>query len=165
MLDSIKVAFKFQKEAWLRFLLGLAGLAAAFAAAIFSSVERIAGNLIATALLASLSLLLAGAVGLLTVPFLARRVIAERVRRAFDYEITREGLVYLAFTLVIGVAALNTGNNLLFIIVSVMLAAVIVSGLASARVLRALELDVLLPTHVFAGATAMARLSLHNRRR
>jgi uncharacterized protein (DUF58 family) len=165
MRDPEKDASNFHKQAWLRFLLALAGLAAAFGAAVLSTVERIAGNLIATVALASLSLLLAGAVGLLTVPFLARRVVAGRVRDVFDYDVTREGMAYLVFTLVIGIAALNTGNNLLFIIVSVMLAAVMVSGMASAALLRGLELDVMLPSHMFAGSTAMARLKLRNRRR
>lgn len=163
MSDSVQSVFKFEKAAWLRFLLAIMGLAAAFGAALFSSVERIAGNVTATAVLASLSLILAGAVGLLTVPYLARRVVGARVRDAFDYEVTREGLIYLGFTLVIGVAALNTGNNLLFIIVSFMLAAVMVSGAASAGILRALELDVSLPSHVFAGTAAIGRLKLHNR--
>src|SRR5512146_441752 len=165
MLEQIKTAIKLERGAWIRFLLALVGLTAAFAAAIFSTIERISGNFIAMAVLASLSLLIAGAVGLLTVPYLARRIAVARVREAFDYDITREGLIYLGFTLVIGVAALNTGNNLLFIIVSAMLAAVIVSGISSAGVLRALELDVSLPSHAFARTTAVGRVKLHNRRR
>src|SRR5690348_14506193 len=117
----------FEKEAWKRFFLALGGLALAFAAAIFSTVTRQSGNVIATALLASLALLLAGAVGLTTVPYLARRVAVRRVSEAFDYDITREGVVYLGLILLIGIAALNTGNNLLFIVVSAMLAAIVVS--------------------------------------
>jgi uncharacterized protein (DUF58 family) len=79
--------------------------------------------------------------------------------------VTREGLVYLAVVLMIGVAALNTGNNLLFIVVSAMLAAVVVSGIASAAILRSLELDVGLPEHVFAGEAVLGRITLKNRRR
>ena len=47
--------------------------------------------------------------------------------------------------MLIGVAALNTGNNLLYVIVAAMLAAILVSGVASAVVLRDLELDIRLP--------------------
>ena len=119
----------------------------------------------ATAILASAALLMAGVVGLATVPYLARRVALHRVREAFDYDVTREGMVYLAIVLVIAVAALNTGNNLLFIVVSAMLAAIIVSGVASAAILRGLELDVGLPEHVFAGESVLVRLSLRNLRR
>ncbi len=157
--------FQFEKEAWVRFFVALAGLALAFAAAIFSTVTRQAGNLIATAVFASAALLLAGLVGLTTVPYLARRVALHRVREAFDYDVTREGLVYLAIILVIGVAALNTGNNLLFIVVSAMLAAILASGIASAAILRRLELDLGLPEHVFAGEPVQGRVTVHNLRR
>ena len=152
------------KEAWIRFFIALGGLALAFAAAVFSTVTRQAGNLWSTAILASLALLLAGVVGLTTVPYLARRV-AFRVSDALDYEITREGMGYLAVILVIGVAALNTGNNLLFIVVAAMLAAILVSGMTSAAILRSLELEVGLPEHVFAGASVLGRLTVRNARR
>jgi len=154
-----------ERGAWIRFFVALAGLALAFAAALFSTVARQSGNLLGTAVLASLALLLAGVVAVTTVPYLARRVAVARVRDALDYDVTREGLVYSVFVLVIGVAALNTGNNLLFIVVSAMLAAIVVSGVASAIVLRGLDLDVSVPANVFAGSTALARLTLHNRRR
>jgi len=154
-----------ERGAWIRFFIALGGLALAFVAALFSTVTRESGNLLATVVLASLALVLAGLVAVTTVPYLARRVAIARVRDAFDYDVTREGLVYSVFVLAIGIAALNTGNNLLFIVVSAMLAAIVVSGVASAGVLRGLELDVSVPAHVFAGSTALARLTLHNRRR
>jgi uncharacterized protein (DUF58 family) len=157
--------FHIEREAWLRFLLALAGLGLAFGAAIFSTVTRQAGNVLATAIFASAALLMAGLVGLATVPYLARRVALHSVREAFDYDVTREGMVYLAIVVAIGVAALNTGNNLLFIVVSAMLAAIIVSGVASAAILRSLELDVGVPEHVFAGEPLLVRLSLRNLRR
>jgi uncharacterized protein (DUF58 family) len=150
---------------WVRFLLALVGLVLAFGAALFSTVSRESGNLWATLILASLSLLLATVVGLTTVPYLARRVAAARVREAFDYDVTRVGIFYILIVLVIGIAALNTGNNLLYIIVSAMLAAVLVSGVASAMVLRHLELDVRVPEHVFAGRSTPGRIILRNRRR
>jgi len=154
-----------EREAWIRFFIAVAGLTVAFAAAVYSTVFREAGSLVGTAIAASAALLIAGVVALTTVPYLARRVALERVRDAFDYDITREGAVYLVVALVIGVAALNTGNNLLFIVVSAMLAGVVVSGVASAGVLRGLELEVSLPQHIFAGRSVLGRLSLRNTRR
>lgn len=166
MRQSLQSALSsFERGAWIRFFIALGGLALAFVAALCSTVARESGNLLATVVLASLALVLAGVVAVTTVPYLARRVAIARVRDALDYDVTREGLVYSLFVLVIGIAALNTGNNLLFIVVSAMLAAIVVSGVASAGVLRGLELDVSVPAHVFAGSTALARLTLHNRRR
>jgi len=152
-------------EVWVKFLLALVGLALAFGAALFSTVSRDAGNMWATVILASTSLLLAALVGLITVPYLARRVAVERLRESFDYDVTRAGIVYVLVTLVIGIAALNTGNNLLYIVVAAMLAAILVSGVVSAWVLRWLELDVRLPQHVFAGRAVLGRIVLHNPRR
>lgn len=152
-------------EVWLRFLFALLGLSLAFLAAIFSTVLRDTGHIWGTVLLASLSLILATFVGLVTVPYLARRVALERIRESFDYEVTRGGIVYVLLTLVIAIAALNTGNNLLYIVVAAMLAAILVSGVASAWVLRRLELDMRIPEHVFAGRPVFGRIVLRNPRR
>ena len=152
-------------EVWVKFLLALVGLGLAFGAALFSTVSRDAGNVWATVILASTSLVLATLVGLVTVPYLARRVAVERLRETFDYDVTRAGIAYALVTLVIGIAALNTGNNLLYIIVAAMLAAILVSGVVSAWVLRWLELDVRLPEHLFAGRAVHGRIVLRNPRK
>ncbi|HSE49391.1 MAG TPA: DUF58 domain-containing protein [Terriglobales bacterium] len=153
------------RAAWIRFFIALAGLTFAFMAALFSTVFREQGHLWVSAMLATSALLMAGFVALTVVPYLARRVLVARVRDAFHYDVTREGLVYLGVILLIGVAALNTGNNLLFIVVSAMLAAILVSGVASAGVLRGLDLELALPMQLFAGRKTLARFTLQNTRR
>jgi uncharacterized protein (DUF58 family) len=145
-----------------RFLVALVGLILAFAAALFSTVSREAGSVWGTVLLASVALLLATFVGLTTVPYLARRVVASRVREAMDYDVTRAGMIYILISVVIGIAAINTGNNLLYVIVAALLSAILVSGVASALVLRSLSLDVHLAEHVFAARPMLARLLLRN---
>jgi uncharacterized protein (DUF58 family) len=152
-------------EVWVKFLLALMGLGLAFGAALLSTASGEAGNLWTSVFLASLALLTAAFVGLFTVPYLARRVALERLRQTFHYEVTKAGVVYVLVTLVIGIAGLNTGNNLLYIVVAAMLAAILVSGVVSALVLRGLELDVRLPEHVFAGRPVLGRIVLRNSRR
>ena len=152
-------------EVWAKFLLALVGLGLAFGAALFSTASGEAGHLWASVILAGVALLTAAFVGLVTVPYLARRVALERIRQTFHYEVTKAGVVYVLVTLVIGIAALNTGNNLLYIVVAAMLAAILVSGLVSALVLRGLELDVRLPEQVFAGRGVVGRIGLRNARR
>ncbi|MGA8436808.1 MAG: DUF58 domain-containing protein [Candidatus Sulfotelmatobacter sp.] len=152
-------------EVWAKFLLALVGLSLAFGTALFSTASGEAGHLWASVILASLALLMAVFVGLVTVPYLARRVAIERLRQTFHYEVTRAGVVYVLVTLVIAIAALNTGNNLLYIVVAAMLAAILVSGVVSAMVLRGLELDVRLPEQVFAGRAVMGHIVLRNARR
>src|SRR6266571_2494242 len=151
--------------AWLRFLLAAAGLTLAFGAAIFSTAARDAGNVPATVVLASLALLISVVVGLGTVPYLARRVGARRMREALDFEVTRAGALYAIVVLLIGIAALNTGNNLLYIIVAAMLAAIVVSGIASSVCLRGLELELKVPEHLFAGTDVAATVCVRNPRR
>nr|MBA3914519.1 hypothetical protein [Terriglobales bacterium] len=152
-------------EVWLRFLLAILGLILAFVAALFSTVSRETGNLWATLFLASTALLLATIVGLTTVPYLKRKVTTRRWRNAIDYEFTGVGIFYIALVLLIGIAALNTGNNLLYIVVATLLAAIVVSGLASAATLRKLQLEVRLPERVFAGRATLAQFRLTNPRR
>ena len=146
----------------MRFLLAIFGLALAFGAALFSTILGESGNLWGTIILASAALLLATFVGLTTVPYLARQVVASRVREAMDYDVTRPGMIYILISVVIGIAAINTGNNLLYVVVAALLSAILVSGIASALVLRGLALDVHLPEHVFAARPMLARLRLRN---
>ncbi len=153
-----------ERGAWVRFFVAIFGLALAFASALLSTASREAGDALATAVFASSALLLAGVVAVSTVPYLARRVVARRVRDALSYEVTREGLIYLTLTLLIAIAALNTGNNLLFIVVAAMLGAVLVSGIVSAVMINGLEVGIHLPHHVFAGQTYAGAVLLHNRR-
>jgi len=157
-LDSI------DRDSFVRAVLAIVGLFVAFVAALLSTVAADSGQFWPSVILATSSLLLAGVVGILTVPLLAKRVMASRVNDVLHYQITREGTVYLILVLVIGIAALNTGNNLLFVILATMLAAVVVSGVASAFMLRGLKLELTVPEHMFARAPALARVRVRNTR-
>ena len=55
-------------------------------------------------------------------------------------KITSAGRAYLVVTLGVGVGALNTGNNLLYLVLGLLLSLVVVSGVLSERVLRGLRL-------------------------
>jgi uncharacterized protein (DUF58 family) len=79
-----------------------------------------------------------------------------------DYKFTKEGVVYLTATFVIVLAALNTGNNLLFLVLAALLAGILVSGVVSRAVLTGVELKLDLPDHVFARQPVLASLTLEN---
>jgi uncharacterized protein (DUF58 family) len=165
MRESLKSIFAgVDREAWIRFLIAIIGLIFAFGAAMLSTASSEAGNMFASVIFASAALVVALVVGATTVPYLARRVMASRVREVMDFDITREGIAYLVLTVLIGIAALNTGNNLLFLIVAAMLAAVLVSGIVSILNLRGVELEVTLPGHIFAGRPVIGRMVLRVRR-
>jgi len=71
-------------------------------------------------------------------------------------------MIYLGAVLVVALAALNTGNNLLFMILACLLAGVLISGLLSRLVLSGVDVRLELPEHIFAGRPIMAIAELHN---
>ncbi|MCX7766841.1 MAG: hypothetical protein N2246_09090, partial [Candidatus Sumerlaeia bacterium] len=58
------------------------------------------------------------------------RIIPAFLRRRHR-RITIEGLMFIVLTMVIGLAALNTGANLLYLILSMMLCLLLLSGIIS----------------------------------
>lgn len=76
--------------------------------------------------------------------------------------ITREGKWYIGILLVIGVAAINTGNNLLYLVVATLLSLIIISGVLSEATLRGIMVERSMPAFVFKGAHARATLKVTN---
>lgn len=79
--------------------------------------------------------------------------------------LTRIGGGYLVFTLVVGFAALNTGNNSLYIALAIMLGALVFSGLASKNGLRGIGVEIVEMDEVFAGQPSRGLLLVENRSR
>ncbi len=155
-------AVHFDRPAWRRFFLALFGLSLAFFLALYSAALNFSGRHRWGAACAALSLVLTGIVAVKVVPYLARRSALERWMVKIEYEFTREGAVYLMVIAVIIVAALNTGNNLLFIILASLLAGILASGILSHIMISQLELDFALPDHLFAGQPMISRLTVRN---
>jgi len=78
---------------------------------------------------------------------------------------TRIGTAYLIFTLLVGFAAINTGNNSLYIALAFMLGGLIISGMASKGGLKRMELEFLGLREAWAGQAASGSLRLVNRSR
>jgi len=150
------------RTAWRRFFLALFGLAMAFFLALSSTALRESGHTDAAVASAALSLLISAVVAVKVVPYLAKRTALERWMIKVEYEFTREGVAYFLIIMVIAIAGLNTGNNLLFIILANLLAGILLSGILSAIVLAQLELDFALPEHVFAERPLISRLTVLN---
>lgn len=151
-----------ERAAWRNFFLSIFTLGVAFLLAVYSDVLAKQGNTLATGLAGSLALLLSGFVGVVWVPKLARRTSIEWLRASVDYHLTRAGMVYLGTIFIVAIAALNTGNNMLFLILAAMIGAILVSGVVSRVVLAGLDVEVILPDRVFARQQVLARVSLEN---
>jgi len=68
-------------------------------------------------------------------------------------------------TLLLGLAAVNTGNNLLYLLVSALLGFMAVSGLLGRWNLAGLRLHLEVPDEVYAGVETLLSVRLENRRR
>ncbi len=78
---------------------------------------------------------------------------------------TRDGVWCLFVVIGLGVAAVNTGNNLLYLLVSLLLALIIVSGVLSEQSMRGLELIAVDPEEIYAGHPALFGMTIANRKR
>src|SRR5258705_12520069 len=74
---------------------------------------------------------------------MARRPVPEGIR------ITKVGLWYILLTVLVAVAATNTGNNALYLVLAAMLGLLIVSGVVSRTNLRALAIGLEAPGELF----------------
>ena len=90
---------------------------------------------------------------------------AKMPRDVFFFGITRMGCAYLAFVLLISLAAVRVGSNALYSLLAVTLSAIVVSGIISRNTLKQLALTLQTPDRIFAGKTVTTRVSLTNTKR
>lgn len=76
---------------------------------------------------------------------------------------TRAGWCFVAIIFGVGFAALNTGNNLLYLVFAMMLAFLVLSGILSEASLRGVRVERHLPRELFARAKNRVVLRIHNR--
>ncbi len=150
------------KPGWRAFAVAMAALAMALGFALYSAAAAEHGWLWVATISAAGALLLSGWVAVTIVPALARRTPLRFLAVQIHYKVTREGWVYIAGIFALAVAALNTGNNMLFVILAVMLATIAVSGIASRLSLSGVEMSLLLPEHIFAEQPVLATVRMEN---
>jgi len=73
--------------------------------------------------------------------------------------------LYIAITLLLGFSAVNTGNNLLFLIVSGLLAFMSVTGVAGMLNLKKLTPELVPPEEIYASSETSFLLNVHNAKR
>ncbi len=76
-----------------------------------------------------------------------------------------EGFTFLILTFAVGLAAMNTGNNLLYLTLAMMLAFFLVSGILALTTLRRVSGARRLPGRIHAGEPVLATLTLRNDKR
>ena len=96
-----------------------------------------------------------------------RHLIPARLQPRRTIWPTREGWWCLAVTVGLGLTAMNTGNNLLYLLEAMVLALIIVSGVLSEQCVRGVRVTPLVPDDIHAGSpcTVGARVRNTKRRR
>jgi len=86
--------------------------------------------------------------------------LSDIIKSRRGFRLTGPGKVFFSFLVTIIVIAMLTGNNLLFLVISVMMGFMIVSGIESERNIKDLEVTRLLPAEIFAGMQSHVRYVL-----
>jgi uncharacterized protein (DUF58 family) len=152
------------RPGWRLFGTSMITLAVALVMALFSAAVARQGRLWLASASALAALMLAGWVGVTSVPALARRTSLRWLLYQVDYRLPKEGIIFLAAVLVVVLAAVNTGNNLLFLILGCLLACILISGVLSRTVLAGVGMKFALPERIFAGQPFLAALEIHNQK-
>jgi uncharacterized protein (DUF58 family) len=80
-------------------------------------------------------------------------------------KLTREGKYFIFITFGVGVAAINTGNNLLYLLLGMLLSLIIVSGVLSELSLRHLSVTRRLPPRAQVGRPHLVEIEVYNHKR
>ena len=91
--------------------------------------------------------------------------IPGRRRDRRKFRLTREGRAFLFVTVGVGLAAVNTANNLLYLVLGLLLSLLLVSGVLSDLALWRLRVTRKLPTRAFAGRRALVEMTAFNDKR
>jgi len=144
------------------FLLAMAALSVALFLAMYSGGAARLGNLFLASATALAALVVAGWVAVTLVPTLAKRTPLRWIGYRMEYRITRQGWVYMGGIVLVAMAAINTGNNLLFLILACLVASILMSGILSSVTLAGVSMRLELPEHIFAGQTVRAAVEVTN---
>jgi len=103
-------------------------------------------------------------ISILIVPPLTRSAFAE-ISHGFPVDVTTGGVIFIVVLIIVAFAAWNTGNNLLFMVFSIMLSTLFVSWVAARASLRDLTVSARFPDHIFAGEPAEVLVTVRNAKR
>ncbi len=123
------------------------------------------GNIRLAGISAGISLVFVLLILVFVVPPLARNAGREASQMNLPFEFTTGGAIMVVLILIVGFSAWNTGNNLLFLVLSFLIAAVIVGFFAGNICLKKLDVAMRFPETIFAGEPTTILVTLTNRKR
>ena len=164
-MKSDRAASTPQKASVSRIVLGTLLVLAGLASALVTVLARRADQSGLAGAAAIFSLVIALLLTIFIVPPLARSARVEVANLDFPFEPTSGGGVFLVIIIVVGFAAWNTGNNLLFLVFSLLCSTLFVGWMAARTSLRDLTVSARFPDHIFAAEAAPVIVTLRNNKR
>ncbi len=146
-----------KRALWASFL-----LLSSLVLAVLSSIARANGLFAPAIVLSLLALLVAVVICFTVVPRLFKRIRLDYWESFRFFRVTGRGAVFLFLVLLIAASTFNTGNNLLVLVLSFLLASLIVSGVISNLVLYGLDVKLDSPNAIHAGQKTVSLLTLSN---
>src|SRR5262249_55925748 len=131
----------------------------------YSSSAARDGRMVPAGISALIALGIAIWVAIRFVPRLASNVEWDWLPFISQYKVTREGWIYFGAVTVGVFAAINTANNLLYMVLSALLAVIVLSGFLSAINFRFLRMEARLPERCFAGEPFPVSFVIENEKR
>ena len=133
--------------------------------AIFTLWAHQTGNVRLAGIAAGISLVFVLIILIFVVPPLARNASAEASQMNLPFELTIGGAIIFGLMVIVGFSAWNTGNNLLFLVLSFLAASLIVAFFMGSACLKRLDVKMRFPETIFAEEPTPILVSLHNRKR
>src|ERR1051325_5895565 len=152
-------------RAWRNAILGTLLVLAGLGSALVTMLARRAEDTGLASVAAIASLVIVVLIFILVLPPLFRSAREEVSRLDFPLEVTSGGAIFLAILAIVAFAAWNTGNNLLFLVFSVLASTLFVAWAAARSALRDIVVSARFPDHIFAGEPAPVIVTLQNKKR
>ncbi len=123
------------------------------------------GNNRLMSIAAGISLVFVFLILVFVIPPLARNASREASQLDLPFELTIGGAIVLGLIVIVGFSAWNTGNNLLFLVLSFLVGAMAVGFVAGGIALKKLDVKMRFPETIFAGEETPILVSIQNRKR
>lgn len=123
------------------------------------------GNTRLAGILAGVSLIFVLLILIFVVPPLARNASKEASQLNLPFEFTVGGAIMLGLVMIVGFSAWNSGNNLLFLVLSFLAASLVVAFFAGSLCLKRLDVKMRFPEIIFAGEETPILVTIDNRKR
>ena len=164
-MDFKKIAQLFSFRDIRNAVLGLSVVVGGLGLAFLTLYAHRTGSIRLAGYAAGASLVFVLLIFVFVIPPLARSASAEASQMNLPFEFTVGGAIILGLMVIVGFAAWNTGNNLLFLVLSFLAASLVVGFIIGNFCLKKLDVKMRFPETIFADEATPILVSLHNRKR